>query len=189
MAVERVELLLQRATTALAAAGVPYAVIGGNAVAAWVGTIDTGAVRATKDVDILVRRSDLPGVDRAAATIGYMRIEVLGVTALVDSAQPLPSEGVHLIFANERVRPTDPFEAPDPAAAVQTASGFLVLALPELVRMKLVANRRVDQVHLEDLLRIGLIDADLAERLPEELRSRLRHVRDTMIWDRPAPEF
>ena len=47
-AVELVQERLNRACGALREAKVPYAVIGGNAVAAWVATIDDGAVRNTR---------------------------------------------------------------------------------------------------------------------------------------------
>ncbi len=60
MAAEKVKERLRRATRALDAAGVPYAVAGGNAVAEWVGRIDEDAVRNTRDVNQLVRRADLP---------------------------------------------------------------------------------------------------------------------------------
>jgi len=43
-----------RATAALREANIPYAVAGGNAVAAWVARVDRAAVRNTQDVDILV---------------------------------------------------------------------------------------------------------------------------------------
>lgn len=46
-AVERVRQRLQRASNVLDAAGIPYAVIGGNAVAAWVARVDESAVRNT----------------------------------------------------------------------------------------------------------------------------------------------
>jgi len=59
LAVERVRNRLKRAAKALESSGVPYAVVGGNAVAAWVAKIDTAAVRNTQDVDILLRREDL----------------------------------------------------------------------------------------------------------------------------------
>jgi hypothetical protein len=59
-AVAKVRERLLRATTALNQIGIPYAVVGGNAVASWVATIDEGAVRTTRDIDLLVRRSDLP---------------------------------------------------------------------------------------------------------------------------------
>jgi len=57
-AVEAVRQRALRATAALAAAKIPYAVIGGNAVAAWVARVDRAAVRNTQDVDILLRRAD-----------------------------------------------------------------------------------------------------------------------------------
>jgi len=58
-AMEKVRQRLLRATAALESAGVPYAVVGGHAVAAWVSRIDESATRGTQDVDILVRREDL----------------------------------------------------------------------------------------------------------------------------------
>ncbi len=44
MAVERVEQRLRKVTAALNDADVPYGVIGGNAVAAWVAKADPGAL-------------------------------------------------------------------------------------------------------------------------------------------------
>ena len=38
---------------------VPFALVGGQAVVLWVATRDPAAVRTTKDVDLLLRRSDL----------------------------------------------------------------------------------------------------------------------------------
>src|SRR5436190_24200709 len=58
IAVERVRERLLRAARALDSAGIPYAVIGGNAVAAWVSKFDPAAVRNTADVDILIDRRD-----------------------------------------------------------------------------------------------------------------------------------
>ena len=189
LAVNRVEALLHKVAAALDGARVPYAVIGGNAIAAWVGQADRGAVRATKDVDILLRRPDLAAAEAALAPVGFDRIEAFGVTVFVERADPLPSQGVHVVFASEPVRPGDPRPAPDLLNAVSAEGGFRVLDLASLVRMKLDAFRRVDQVHLEDLLRLGLIDASVAESLPAELLDRLRHVRDTMEWHEPPPEF
>jgi hypothetical protein len=65
-AVEIVKGRLLRATAALENAGVNYAVIGGNAVAAWVGRVDQSAVRFTQDVDLLIDRSDLDATIRTA---------------------------------------------------------------------------------------------------------------------------
>src|SRR5579864_3694948 len=64
-AVAKVRERLLRATAALNQASVPYAVVGGNAVASWVATVDEGAIRTTRDIDLLVRRSDLPAITDA----------------------------------------------------------------------------------------------------------------------------
>ena len=188
-AVNRVDRLLKTVTAALDVAGVPYAVIGGNAVATWVATRDVGAVRATKDVDLLMQRADLDRAEEALSPHGLIRDEVLGVPLFMEAADPRPSQGVHIIAASEKVRPSALHPAPDVARSIRATSGFLVLELPALVAMKLDANRRVDQVHMEDLLRVGLIDAELAAGLPEDLRDRLRHVRDTMEWFTEPPVF
>jgi len=188
-AMNRVDRLLKTVTEALDSASVPYAVIGGNAVATWVATRDVGAVRATKDVDLLLRRHDLDRAEGALSAIGMIRDEVLGVPVFMDADDPLPSQGVHVIAANEKVRANANYPAPDVTRVERALSGFLVLELPELVAMKLDANRRVDQVHIEDLLRVGLIDAELAARLPADLLDRLRYVRDTMEWFTAPPEF
>ncbi len=188
-AVNRVERLLKTVTAALDQAGVPYAVIGGNAVATWIAQRDVGAVRATKDVDLLLRRGDVARAARALEPLGLVQTEVLGLPVFVEAADPLPSQGVHVVLANEPVRVTDSRTAPDLDQVERADSGFLVLGLLALITMKLSAYRRIDQVHLEDMLRLGLIDADLASRLPEDLRQRLREVRDTMEWLTPPPQF
>ena len=62
-AVEKVRDRLLRATAVLEQAGVPYSVIGGHAVAAWVSRVDEGLVRYTRDVDLLIRRADFENPD------------------------------------------------------------------------------------------------------------------------------
>lgn len=177
MAVNRVERLLRRVSRALDKAKIPYAVVGGNAVAAWVATVDEDAVRATKDVDILVRRPDLTAIADALRPLGLALIEVLGVAMFVDRRRPSPKAGVHLVFANERIRSHYEHAAPDPERARRAAAGFVVVDLPDLVAMKLQSFRPIDQAHLEDLLSVGLIDARLVRKLPDDLRRRLRKIR------------
>lgn len=189
MAVERVERLLMRTTQALDAAGVAYAIVGGNAVAAWVAVVDPGATRSTKDVDVLLRRADMDRVEAALSSIGLIRDEVMGVPVFMEKEDPLPSRGVHVILSGEKVRESAMYAAPGVEKAERSQSGFLVLDLASLVAMKLDANRRVDQLHLEDLLRIGLIDVELIAQLPADLLDRLRHIRDTMEWFTDPPAF
>jgi hypothetical protein len=76
-AVAKVRDRLLRATAALNSAGIPYAVVGGHAVASWVTTVDEGAVRNTRDVDLLVRREDLAVISAALERAGFVRAEVL----------------------------------------------------------------------------------------------------------------
>src|SRR5262245_5108980 len=71
-AVDKVRARLARSTRALDRAGVPYAVAEGNAVAAWVATVDEAAVRNTRDVDILLDRADLEAAKRALADAGFI---------------------------------------------------------------------------------------------------------------------
>src|SRR5437867_2835358 len=86
-AVAKVRERLLRATAALNEAGVPYAVVGGNAVASWVATVDEGAVRNTRDVDILVRRSDLAAITETLERAGFVHDELLDVVMFRDRTQ------------------------------------------------------------------------------------------------------
>lgn len=103
-AVELVHERLLRSTRALASARVPYAVAGGNAVAAWVSTLDPDAVRNTADVDILIRRTDLPAGRTALETAGFVYPHVGGVDVLLDGHDGRLRSGIHVIFAGEKVR-------------------------------------------------------------------------------------
>ncbi len=177
MAVDRVEKLLHDVGRALDAAGIEYAVIGGNAVAAWVSTVDDGAVRSTKDVDILLRRGDLAGVEEALQPIGLIPAEVLGVTMFIDRDRPSPKTGVHVVIANELIRAHYTHAAPDPRESTRLGSGLSFVDLSALLRMKLQSYRDIDRVHVRDLMSVELITHDLAATLPPDLRERLDEIR------------
>lgn len=180
-AVEAVRRRLLRAAMALDAAGVPYAVVGGNAVAAWVSRVDETAVRNTRDVDLLLRRTDLPAATAALETVGFQhrRVASLGqagaVDIFLDGPESRVGDSVHVIFAGERTRP----DQPEPNAAIEEGEevgDFRLITLEALVRMKLSAFRDKDRVHLRDLLGVGLIDAGWLPQLPETLRQRLEDI-------------
>src|SRR5688572_15313122 len=84
--VEKVRDRMLRAAKALERANVPYAVAGGNAVAAWVSRVDEAAVRNTRDVDILLRRTDLAAAREALEGAGfvYRRVSSLGRPGVLD---------------------------------------------------------------------------------------------------------
>jgi hypothetical protein len=176
-AVEKVKQRLFRAAAALDAAGVPYAVAGGNAVALWVSRADEAAVRNTQDVDILIRREDLPRAQAALESAGFVYRRAAGVDVFLDGPDAKARDGVHIVFARELVRPNEPAPNPDVTESEPTER-FRVLSLEALVRVKLTAFRRKDQVHLLDMIEVGLIDSTWLTRLPPELRSRLQSLLD-----------
>ena len=176
-AVEKVRERLLRATAALNEHQVPYAVVGGNAVAAWVSRVDEAAVRNTQDVDILIRREDLPRVQAALESAGFVYRHVKSVDMFLDGADAKARDAVHVVFACERVRPEYPQPTPD-VEPVDTQSGYSVLPLELLVAMKLTSFRRKDQVHVLDLIDVGLVDHSWTARLPAELAPRLQELLD-----------
>ena len=177
-AVEKVRERLLRATAALEKAGVPYAVAGGNAVAAWVSRVDEAAVRNTQDVDILIRRADLPAANTALSREGFIFRHVKGIDMFLDGPGAKARDAVHMLFAAERVRPEDVVPAPEISES-EPNPPFRILTLEALVRMKLVANRDKDRTHLRDMLGVGLIDTSWTQRFPPELAARLQHLLDT----------
>ncbi len=175
---ERVRDRLQRAATALDAAGVPYAVAGGNAVAAWVTTVDPAAVRNTQDVDILLRRVDLDAAKRALENIGFIHRHVKGIDMFLDGPNASARDAVHIVLAGEKVRPEYLTAAPEITEAEQP-DRFRVVALESLVRMKLTSFRDKARTHLRDMLDVGLIDATWPQRFDPELAARLQQLIDT----------
>lgn len=182
--IEKVKDRLRRAAGALEEAGIEYAVIGGNAVAAWVSRVDDSVVRNTRDVDILVRRADMPLIIPAMQQAGFIHrtVSILGgkghIEMFLDGPGAKARDGVHLIFADEKVNN----EAIEPSPAVSdvdpTHPDFRLIGLLALITMKLTSYRRKDQVHLLDMMEIGQLDASWLPRVPSSLRQRLQDLLD-----------
>jgi hypothetical protein len=181
-AVEKVRDRLNRAVTALEAAGVSYGVIGGNAVASWVSRVDDSAVRNTRDVDIILARTDLERAKVALAAAGFIYRHVKGIDMFLDGEGTKAGDAVHVLFAGERVRADDLAVAAELSETELTQTDwsvpFRVVSLEALVRMKLTSHRLKDQVHLLDLIGVGLIDAAWPAKFPPELGSRLQVLLD-----------
>ena len=177
-AVERVKDRLRRATAALETAGIPYAVAGGNAVAVWVALVDPAAVRATQDVDILLRRSDLETAAHALESVGFVRRHVAGMDVFLDGPDAKIRDAVHVVPAGQKIRPDYLLPSPDVSESEKPGQ-FRVVALESLVRMKLTSFRDKDRTHLRDMLDVGLIDASWPVRFPPGLAARLQHLIDT----------
>jgi len=182
---ERLQARAKAVSEALQDAGIPHAVVGGLSVAAHVAKIDESAVRNTRDLDILLNRTDLKRAAEALRPLGYTKRKVMGVTAFVPGAaagRKRFAEGVHIVFAEERVRPE--YVCPAPAltkdAIVRVQEGYACLAISDLVRMKLTSYRHKDIVHIQDLMDQRLITKKVETALLPELRDRLEQVkRDT----------
>ena len=176
-AVQRVDERLRNTVRILEAAKVPYAIVGGHAVRAWVAQVDEAAVRTTRDVDVLVRPDDLPAVIEAMTSNGFHHRQTTGLDMFVEEPDASARDAVHLVLCGQMVRPDDHDPNPDIEPNV-TTNDFRTVTLETLVRMKLNSFRRKDQVHLLDMISLGLIDESWPERLPQGLRPRLQELLD-----------
>lgn len=176
-AVEKVQERLLRAVSALEAAGLPYAVVGGHAVRVWVSQVDEAAVRNTKYVDLLVRRDDLKKIERTLHQAGFVFREAAGLAMFLDGPEGKPREAIHLVFAGEQVREGEPLPNPTLEEPAQV-DDFKTVDLETLVRMKLNSFLLKDRVHLVDMLDVGLIDQAWVDRLPATLGQRLQQLID-----------
>lgn len=174
-AVEKVRDRLLRAAHALEAAAVPYAIVGGNAVAAWAARVDEAAVRNTQDVSVLLRRSDFDAARAALTAAGFVYRHSKGLDMFLDGPTAKARDAVHILFAGERVRSTDLQATPD-LQSTEPAQPFRLIPLDGLVTMKLTAFHDKDRVHLRDLPEVGLIDSQWRDRLPPALAERLRQI-------------
>jgi len=174
-AVEKVNARLRKTVRILEETGVPYAVIGGHAVRAWVAQVDEAALRTTQDVDILVRPADLSALTAALTAAGFHHRTTAGLEMFVEHPDASARDAVHVLLVGTVERAGEP--NPDIVPAVR-ADDFQTVTFETLVRMKLNAFRRKDQVHLLDMLSLGMIDATWLDRYPEPLRGRLQQLLD-----------
>ena len=171
-AVEKVKDRLRRVTRALNSANIPYAVIGGTAVQHWVSQVDESVVRNTRDVDIILNEADL---DRAIAALeaeGFIYRRSAGMTMFLDGPDAKARDAVHVIFAGKKVREEYPAPVPE-IDEYELIEDTRTLPFERLIAMKLTSFRRKDQVHLLDMISIGLLDESWLDRFPPKLRSRL----------------
>jgi hypothetical protein len=176
-AVEKVKERLRRVINALNGAQVPYAVVGGTAVQYWVAQVDESVVRNTRDVDIVLNRSDLPRAKEALEKAGFLYRHAAGVTMFLDGPDAKARDAVHVVFAGEKVRPEYP-EAVPGIGEYELMQDVRTLPLDSLVRMKLTSFRDKDRVQLRDLISVGLIDESWLARLTSPLQVRLQQLLD-----------
>jgi len=174
---EKVGERLERVCHALGKANIPYAVVGGNAVAAWVSTRDEGAIRNTQDVDILLRTEDFDAASSVLRGVGFIPDHVVDATKFRDGVDGKPSQAVHVVWAGKKIRTHHLTPAPM-SDQVRDLAGKRVIDLVELVRMKLNSFRDKDRVHLRDLIGVELIDSTWPEKFAPQLNERLQSILD-----------
>jgi hypothetical protein len=168
--------LAARVEKAFSAAGIEYRVVGGLATFLYVEQAEPDAGRLTKDIDIAVRREDLPRIIAAVEPFGLEFRHTAGVDMLVQKGQPSARRAVHMLFEGERVRPAD--AEPIPLLGTDhKIRGLSVTPLAHLVTMKLISFRAKDEAHIKDLDEQGLITPEIEAGLPPVLRERLAKAR------------
>lgn len=176
---ERVEKLFDFASLVekmFASAGLEYRMVGGLATYFYVEEAAPDAGRLTRDIDIAVRREDLPKIQEAAERFGLRYRHAAGVDMLLQVADPAARRAVHLVFYGEKVRPQYPEAVPE-LGECRRMKGIRLIPLADLVRMKLTSYRAKDETHLKDLDEAGLITAEMEGGLPGVLLERLRRMR------------
>jgi hypothetical protein len=169
-AVEKVRERQARTIAALTSVGIPYALAGGNAAAAWVASVEPGADRTTPDVVIALRDRDSQAADAAMRAAGFLRIYPDRFDLFFDEAWP-PSES-----SSRLVRKAVRFVFGSDLAETLEIADARVLSLDALVLSELDAGRTLNQVNIRDLIDANLVDESWCDRLPPVLADRLREL-------------
>lgn len=180
---------LEKIVGVLNEASVPFELIGGVAVNVHLLPRHRSRTFVTREIDLLVRRSDLDRIVLAAETAGYEARKIVGGYMLRLPSQA-EQEAVHLVFAGERSKSTQPTPHPDLSPEATEFYGLTVPVAPlrDLVRMKLNSFRAKDLVHLEILDDAGLLTDEIEADLPSELRQRLIEARILIAEEQPDEE-
>ena len=173
--------VLHKITDTLNTQHIPHELIGGLAVLIYVEEANPELTALTRDVDLMVRRSDLERIKFVAAADGFRFRHAAGVDMLIYGPTESAKHAIHLVFSGEKVRPTQTTPNPPIEPEIKNVHGKDVLVIPivDLIRMKLSSYRLKDQVHIKTMDAAGLITSDAETTLIPELAARLKHVRET----------
>jgi len=159
----------------LAQLDVPYAVIGGLALAQY------GYRRFTEDVDLLIRKQDIKKIHAALEGLGYMRA-FPGSKNLKDV-----ENGVKVEFVLAGDYPGDgnvkPIAFPDPSVAQEEVGGVLVVSLKTLIELKLASgmtapDRIKDLADVQELMRLKILPKAFAAQLHQYVQPKF-----VELWD------
>jgi hypothetical protein len=170
---------LEKISTVLAAARISFELIGGGAVMVHVNAVEPSAVRNTKDLDIMVHRTDLERIKEVAAQHGFTFRHAAGVDMLLPPGETKAMNAVHLVFTGEKVKASQAIPNPPLRPEHVSVHGVqvAVISVSDLVQMKLSNNRDIDRVHVDDLDLVGLVTPEIEKSLPANLHARLQEIR------------
>ena len=172
--------ILHKVTDMFTAEQIPYELVGGMAVAVQIERVDRDQVMLTRDVDIMIDRSDFERIKTAAERHGFHYRHAAGLDMLLYGEEKKAIRGVHLIFSGEKVKSD---QTPNPALAPEWITLYgkrvSVIRLVDLIRMKLNSFRDKDRVHVRAMDASGLITPEVEGTLTPEFHARLMHVRAT----------
>lgn len=176
-ALEVVKDRQRRVVGVLNAAGIRYTVIGGHALQHWVAQVDVSIVRNTRDVEIILNEHDLARAIAALEAVGFRDRRSAGVVMFLDGPEAGARDAVHVVFAGRPVQEEDPEPVPDLVHLVEMAEA-MTLPFEKLVKMNLTSFRRKYQVHLLDLISIGIVDSSWLGRFLPILQTRRQELLD-----------
>ncbi|MFN9347936.1 MAG: hypothetical protein ACK6DQ_15205, partial [Planctomycetota bacterium] len=139
--------------------------------------VDPGAVRATNDVDILIRPEDLEHLKLIMAENGYLYRKAAGLDMFLEGKEDSVRYAIHIVLANRMVKQDD-FETNPDVEPTEYGDGIRILPLERLVRMKLNSFRLKDRVHVLDMIDVGLVDESWIARFPKPIAERLKSLID-----------
>jgi hypothetical protein len=173
MGESKVHRALAELVARLAALEIPYAIVGALALNAY------GYVRATVDVDVLLREDDLQRFKDAHLGRGYLERSP-GGRGLRDTANGVP---IDVVVAGEY--PGDgkekPIAFPDPAAVALVGERFALVPLATLIELKIASgmtapHRLRDLADIIELIRVNRLPEAYAEELSAYVRDRYREL-------------
>jgi hypothetical protein len=151
------------------------------AVMVQVNRVEPSAVRNTKDIDIMVYRTDLDRIKEVAQLHGFTFRHAAGLDMLLPPGETKAGNAVHLVFSGEKTKANQTSINPPLRPEHISVHGIDVAVIPvlDLVSMKLSNNRDIDRVHVRDLDSVGLITPEIEHVLSSVLHARLQEIRGT----------
>ena len=175
---ERIQAKVKRTCELLQQADVPFALCGSNATANWIATVDEGAVRGIRNVEVLFRRCDLLKATESLKTAGFVPLARNGQLRFHDGESNHWRHATEVTLAGEPVQGKSPECTAPQADRVELLRGLQTLQLSSLVEFQLARFRLDDAVDLRDMIGVGLIDELWPAKLQPELGQRLQELLD-----------